>query len=264
MSGTIRSAGARCSNGRLRCRSGSALVWGLLFVAGWGSMAGAQHGVAGVPSVPPPFLVTSGQGESRITPDRASVMISVQTRAQSASAAGADNAQRTHAVQVALLRLGLPRDQLVTQGYALYPEMVYDPTGGTPRVAAYIVSNTVRAETHDPAQVGAIVDAALEAGANLISSLSFYASSTDEPRRQAIAMAVSNARADADAMARAAGGSLGGLLELTTQGSMIPPRPMFDVRMRGAPTAALDQTPVTPGPQTVTVHVNARWAFQPH
>jgi uncharacterized protein len=220
--------------------------------------AGAQVAPTLVASMPP-SLVTSGQGESKITPDRAAVMINVQTRAATASASAADNATRTQAVLAALAKLGLPRAQLSTEGYSVYPEMAYDKNGANPRVAAYVVTNTVRAETHQPAQAGAMVDAALGAGANLINGLSFYSASIDVPRREAIAIAVANARADAEAMARAAGGSLGNLIELSTQGPTVPPRPMFEMAMRKG--AAADATPINPGQQTVTVFVNARWQF---
>ena len=208
-----------------------------------------------------PSLVTSGQGEAKVTPDRVSVLVNVQTRATTAAAA-ATNAQRTKAVLDALGRLGLPKDQLSTEGYSAYPEMAYDRDGGTPRVTGYVVTNSVRAESKRVDQAGAIIDAALGAGANLINSLSFYPSSIDEPRRQAIALAVASARADAEAMAQAAGGRLGALQELSTQGPTVPPRPMFDVASRGK-MAMAEQTPINPGQQTVNVFVTARWAFVP-
>ncbi|MFI5255673.1 MAG: SIMPL domain-containing protein [Gemmatimonadales bacterium] len=209
-----------------------------------------------------PTIVTAGQGEATVTPDRASVMVNVQTRAATAAAAAAENAQRTRAVLDALAALGLPKEQLSTQGYTVYPETRYDTNGGSPRVTGYGVTNTVRAETHHPEQAGAIVDASLGAGANLINSLSFFASSIDAPRRQAIAEAVGNARADAEAMAKAAGGSLGALLELSTQGPTMPPRPMYEVAARAGMAKAVP-TPVNPGEQTVSVYVNARWQFVP-
>jgi uncharacterized protein len=212
-------------------------------------------------SAPVPSLVTSGQGEAKVTPDRASILVNVQTRAGTAAASASENAQRTRAVIDALLKLGLPREQVTTEGYTVYPEMRYDNTGGSPRVTGYVVTNTIRAETHRPEQAGAIVDAALGVGANVINSLSFYASNIEEPRRQAIALAVASARADAEAMARAAGGSLGGLLELSTQGPTVPPRPMFDVGLMRAKVAQAEPTPINAGQQTITVFVNARWQF---
>ena len=209
-----------------------------------------------------PSLVTSGQGEAKVTPDRVSVLVNVQTRAPTAAAAAATNAQRTKSVLDALGRLGLPKEQLSTEGYSAYPEMAYDRDGGAPRVTGYVVTNSVRAESKRVEQAGAIIDAALGAGANLINSLSFYASNIDEPRRQAIALAVASARADAEAMAQAAGGRLGALQELSTQGPTVPPRPMFDVAARGE-MAMAEPTPVNPGLQTVNVFVTARWAFTP-
>jgi uncharacterized protein YggE len=224
------------------------------------SMLSAQIMTASAGAVVP-SLVASGQGEAKVTPDRASILVNVQTRALTAAAAAADNAQRTKAVLDALAKLGLPKEQLGTEGYSVYPEMAYDKNGGTPRVAGYVVTNTVKAETKRPAEVGAMIDAALGAGANMINSLSFYASSIEEPRRQAIALAVGSARADADAMARAAGGSLGDLIELTTQGATVPPRPMYALSAMRKGAATTEPTPVNPEQQTITVFVVARWRF---
>ena len=210
-----------------------------------------------------PVLATSGQGEAKVTPDRASVMVNVQSRAATAAAAAADNASRTRSVLDAIGKLGLSKEQLSTEGYTVYPEMQYDRNGGAPKVSGYVVTNTVRAETKRPEQAGAIVDAALGAGANMINGLSFYASSIDEARRQAIAAAVASARADAEAMARAAGGSLGSLLELSTGGPTVPPRPMYDMAVRSKSSMQAEATPVNPGLQTVTVFVQAKWRFNP-
>src|SRR6476619_4630991 len=69
-----------------------------------------------------PTLATSGQGGAKVTPDRASVHVNVQTRGATAAAAAADNAQRTKAVLDALTKLGRSREQLGTEGYTVYPE----------------------------------------------------------------------------------------------------------------------------------------------
>ncbi|MEO8622945.1 MAG: SIMPL domain-containing protein [bacterium] len=240
-----------------RIRLGYAAVFAAIAFAPLIQLA-AQSPMA--PSVP--ILATSGQGEAKVTPDRASVMVNVQTRATTAAAAASDNASRTRAVLDALGKLGLSKEQLGTEGYTVYPEMQYDKNGGSPKVSGYVVTNTVRAETKRPEQAGVIVDAALGAGANLINSLSFYASSIDEGRRQAIAAAVASARADAEAMAKAAGGTLGSLIELSTGGPTIPPRPMYDMAIRSK-SAMQVETPVNPGQQTVTVFIQAKWRFIP-
>jgi uncharacterized protein YggE len=244
-------------------RSARLSVLAGLFIAGVAASPLLAQGELPPPSsgrLPIPTLVTSGQGEAKAAPDRAAVTINVQSRGATAAAAATENAQRTRAVLTALGALGLPKEQLSTQGYSVYPEMAYDKTGGSPRVAAYVVTNTIRAETHQISQAGAILDAALGAGANMINGLSFYSANIDAPRREAIALAVASARADADAMAHAAGGSLGTLVELSTQGPTAPPRPMYDMALR---KSSAMETPINAGEQTISVFVTARWQFVP-
>lgn len=236
----------------------------VLFLAGVSPLASAslsaQMPGAAMPMAP--SLVTSGTGEAKVTPDRAAVMVNVQTRGATAAAAASENARRTAAVLEALGKLGLPKSQLSTEGYSVNPEMVYG-SGQAPRVTGYVVTNTIRAESQRPEQAGAIIDAALGAGANMINGLSFYASSIDGARRTAIVSAVASARADAEAMARAAGGSLGSVIELSTQGPTVPPRPMYDMSAMARKLDAAVPTPVNAGDQTVTVFVTARWQFVP-
>jgi uncharacterized protein YggE len=222
-------------------------------------------GVAGAQTSPltvtGPILSTSGSGEAKTTPDRASVLINVQTRAASAAGAAAENATRAKAVFDAMSKLGLPKEQVTTEGYSVYPEMQYGRDGAAPKVSGYVATNTVRVELRKVEQVGSVIDAALAAGANLINSVSFYSASIEVPRREAIATAVASARADAEAMARSAGGSVGDLVELSTGGPTQPPRPMYEMSMRSA--AAAPTTPINPGQQTVTVYITARWRFVP-
>ena len=239
------------------------LAAGAALLAVVGSTTARAQSTSTMPAVSFPALVTSGQGEAKVAPDRASLLVNVQTRGATAAIAASENAQRSRAVLDALAKLGLPRDQLGTEGYSVYPELRYDKDGGSPKVTGYVVTNSVKAETHRVEQAGAMIDAALGAGANMINSLTFYASSIDAPRREAIALAVASARADADAMARAAGGSLGTLIEMSTQGPTSPPRPMMDMAMMRGKLAQVEPTPVNPALQTVSVFVTARWQFLP-
>src|SRR5262245_28519337 len=156
-------------------------------------------------SVGPPQIVTTGEGEARLTPDRATLYVGVQTRATTAASAAAENARRQRAILDTLRALGLGADQISTINYNVSPEIQYDRPGGAPRVTAYTVSNTVRAEIRRLDDVARIIDAALAKGANQVSGLEFYSSNADDARHAAIASAVAKARADAEAIARAAG-----------------------------------------------------------
>jgi uncharacterized protein YggE len=210
----------------------------------------------------PPDVITSATGEARITPDRATVYIGVQTRAQTAAQAGAENAQKQRAVIDTLRAMGIPNEQISTINYNVYPEQVYHPERGdrTPKIVGYNVTNTVRVEVRKLDQLGPLLDAVLAKGANSINSLDFYASNQDEARRTALAAAVARARGDAEALARGAGGTLGELLEVSSAPMMGPPQP-YRMMLGEAKQMASDVTPINPGEQTLTVTVTARWRF---
>jgi uncharacterized protein YggE len=208
-----------------------------------------------------PQIAVTGRGEVKVSPDRATIQVSVQTRAATAAAAAAENAAKQQSVLAALRALGLGGDQLSTINYNVYPEQRYEQ-GKEPVVVAYNVTNTILVDVRKLSQVGPVIDAALSHGANMITSLQFYASNTETARRSAIATAIEKARADAEAAARAAHGSLGTLLEINIGAySPPPPRPMMMSRVAGV--AQMDVTPINAGEETLSVEVSTRWRFIP-
>jgi uncharacterized protein YggE len=207
---------------------------------------------------PIPSISVASRGEVKISPDRARIQISVQTKAATAAAAATENASKQKAVIDALRAMGIAEKDIQTSGYNVFPEQRYEPNR-EPVITGYNVTNTVNVEIKDPAMVGRVIDTALGKGANMITSLQFYASNTDAARHEAIAMAVQKARLDAEAAAKAAGGSLGDLLEITI-GSVYIPQPRY-VEMRAQGAVASAPTPIQAGDETVAVDLNTRWRF---
>jgi uncharacterized protein len=209
-----------------------------------------------------PQISVTGRGEVKVSPDRATIQISVQTRAATAAAAATENANKQQSVMTALRALGLGPDQLSTINYNVYPEQRYEQ-GKEPVIVAYNVTNTILVDVRKLSQVGPVIDATLAHGANMITSLQFYASNTETARRSAIGVAIEKARADADAAARAAHGSLGTLLGIDIGAySAPPPRPMMMMSKGMAGSAQVD-TPINSGEETLAVEVNTRWRFIP-
>jgi uncharacterized protein len=203
-------------------------------------------------------LVTTGVGEASAIPDRATIYVAVRSRATTVTSASADNARRVRAVMDTLRAMGMAADQVATASYNVSPEMVYPTTPSeSPRIVAYTVMNSLLVKLKAVDEVGRVIDAALAKGANEISSLQFFSSKADSVRSVALAAAVADAKAQAEVMARAAGGSLGQLLELNTASVPIRPMPLVQPMMMRAAAP----TPITPGEQTVSATVTGRWAF---
>ena len=223
-------------------------------------VAGALGAQATQPT-PTPRIVTSGQAEVRVTPDRATILVGVETRGATAAAAGSQNARVQKSILDSLKAMGISADQLTTQNYSVNPEMQYPQSGGPGKMTGYVVSTVARVELKRIDEAAPVVDAALAKGANQINSIQFSSSTASEARRTAMADAVRDARADADVLAKAAGGTLGPVIEITSNAP--PIRPMFaDVAMRGMAKAAAP-TPIEPGEQVISANVSVIWQFIP-
>ncbi|MEO8575075.1 MAG: SIMPL domain-containing protein [Gemmatimonadales bacterium] len=209
-----------------------------------------------------PQIAVGARGEVKVVPDRATIQISVQTRAATAAAAADENARKQKAVIDALRALGIAANDIGTSGYTVYPEQRYEPNK-EPVVIGYNVTNTLSVELKSISLVGRAIDVALAKGANMITSLQFYASNTESARQEAIAIAVKKAKSDAEAAARAAGGSISGLLEISIGSySAPPPRPMV-MRAKVEMSAQAD-TPIEAGDQVLAVDISTRWRFVPN
>jgi uncharacterized protein YggE len=210
---------------------------------------------AQVATQPPPAIVTGAEAHADAPADRAALLVTVETRGATAAAVAAENSRLTRTTLDTLRAIGLAREQLGTLGYSVQPQ--YSTQG---KVNGYVARNTVRVDIRKIDDVGRTIDAALAGGANSIESLQFTASNADSARREAYGRATAQARGDAEVLARAAGGTLGPLLELTASGGN-GARP--DMIVRGLTSAAAAPTPINAGPITITVSVNARWQFLP-
>jgi len=207
-------------------------------------------------------VITVGRGEVELKPDRARIEFGVETRAQTAAAAAAENSHRQRAVLDTLQRIGIGAEQIQTANLQVTPEMVYPGQGQPPKVSGYVARNSVRLEVLKLEQTGSLIDAALARGATNIAGLQFYSSRATEARREALAKAVVSARLDAEAMVKAAGYQLGALIEIS--GSSAPEGPVFASMDLARPRmAALSEpTPVNPGELKISEVVTVRWAIK--
>ncbi len=224
------------------------------------ALAAAQQSASPAPA--PSVIVVGARGEVRVTPDRALLSFGTETRRATAAAAAQENARIQRAVIDTARALGVAADDIATSEYGVYPDQQYDNTTRQTRIVGYVVRNTVRVRVSRLDRVGPLIDAVLAKGANGVNGLEMSASNTDDARRAALAEAMERARRDADAMARAAGGTVVGLLEASTQEQEMPvayagPMVKAMVAADGGPT------PVQGGTQTVIARVMTRWRFAP-
>lgn len=224
-------------------------------------VAGAQ--TSAVATRANPEIVTSGSGVVKLKPDRATLTVAVVTRATSAAEAGRLNVNRIRPVIAALKRQRLPDSAIVSTGYtvSIERESIGRPPAPAEAPQTYVARNAIRVSLWDLETLGQLVDTALAAGASEIANISFASSQAVDARQRAIAAAVRSARADAEAAAAAAGGTLGALIEV----SLLP-----EYGVAGGRAADYYQfsiagaaTPIMPSDVSVSVQARVRFAFTP-
>jgi uncharacterized protein YggE len=219
-------------------------VVALAGAVGLPDLAGAQD-----PAHTEDSVTVSGVGEVDAVPNEAKMSFGAETRRPTAQAAVAANADVMRKIINALRQAG--GRELATQWVSVYP--FTDESGA---VNGYSASNSVSAVS-DVDDAPALIDAAAEAGANQISGPGLSSSNAEALYRQALAKAIADARLNAEALARAAGRSLG---EITTivEGGASQPEPLYD----RAQAAADSATPIEPGKQQTSATVSVTFTLR--
>lgn len=238
------------------CRRRRMLLAMLPLLSSLSAAAGAQGPAPAVPQVSQvPQVIATGAGEMQASPDLAVIRIAVETTGTEAARAGQDNAARMSSLRQALEKAGIPAQDIATTGYSIRSELRGQERPPKERGSSFVARNGIRVTVRALDRVGATIDAALAGGANQVDDVAFRLSDDRTLRQKALALAVERARSQAQAMATAAGGRLGPLIELSSLAGRGEGPQMFAARAAA--------TPIGPGDIVVVEQVVARWRFIP-
>ncbi len=202
-------------------------------------------------------ITVVGTGEAKASPDRATVQLGVRSQAQTASDAMAANTRDMNALVDQLKKLGIADKDLQTSNFSITP--THDAEGRT--VTGYEVTNTVAVIIRDLKNAGTLLDKVVSAGANTVYGLGF---SIDNPKAlQAAARnnAIADAQAQAQEIAKAAGGTVGQILSIT-ENIGAPPQPLMMERAAAAQSDAGGAPPIATGEQTVNAQVQITYELR--
>ena len=206
---------------------------------------------AAAPTGPAEGITVTGTDTVDVAPDTAEWSFGVQTRGGTARGALSANAAQMRRVVAALRRAGVAREDIRTEYVSLYPDI--RESGD---VVGYFANNSVSAVVRDIGRSGALVDAAVRAGANEVSGPSLTRSNRDALYREALAAAYDQARTKAESLARKLGVSLGAPTAVV-EGAAGGPEPVYD-----AATAELRKdVEIEPGKAEIGATVTVTFAI---
>lgn len=207
---------------------------------------------------PPPIVAVSGTASKSIPADHATLYMAVETHASNAEQAGRENARLQHNVIAALRAAGVDSAD-VSAGNVAKPDARLGLLGNT-AAQGFVATNSVRVEVRRLDRIGLLVDTAMAAGASRVSGVTFTSTAAKDARRSVFAEAFVNARSDAEAVAAAAGGSLGRLVEISTQQTDV----LQQLATRQTDILGIvSQTNIAPHAIDVSATLYAKWEFVP-
>jgi uncharacterized protein len=193
-------------------------------------------------------ITVQGTASVASIPDRAELSFGVESQGATARAALAANAAEMRKVIAAVKAAG--GQNVKTQTVALSPR--YNERN---EVQSFVAVNTVSSTT-TVARAGALIDAAVDAGANQVYGPSLTVSDRTDQYRQALRAAVANARASAQALAAAGNLSLGRITAIVESG--VAPMPKA---FGAADRAMVESTPIEAGSDETVATVTVTFAI---
>lgn len=257
---------------------GHIFVWGLLAVASLALSVAFYYGTSAIKNYQSVRddgtfpLSVSGEGTVYASPDIATLNLTVKTQAALLKDANGDNTNKNNQLIVFLKSKSVEKKDIKTTSYNVTPQYQYDnrpcpltssgalcPPRQPPKIAGYEVTNSVTVKIRNLDMIGAILDGAVAAGANEISGPNFTVDDPDKVKEEARALALSQAKAKAETLARELGVRLIKISGFSDSGSV----PLYYSLGKGmsADIASAPAAPLTiePGQNEVKVTVTVTY-----
>ena len=197
-------------------------------------------------------VMVAGDSIVQAQPDTAILTVAVVTQNRAAIQAQQENAATTDAVVRVLKTVAGAGAEVKTSGYSVQPQRVYKE-GQPPTITGYEVRNSVTVTTSDLNKLGAIIDAAAQAGSNDISGIAFTLRQDRQARDRALGEATQEAVGKARLIATALGGRVVRIVEVQEEGfQQRPPIPIYQTEGLVAGKVA---TPIEVGSLEITSRV---------
>lgn len=157
-------------------------------------------------------IIVNSSEKVNVIPDVAEIVYSVRTQAGEASACQQKNTESVSQVIELLKGLNISETSIQTSDYYMNP--VYNYSGNTPRITGYEAITTLTVSDLPIEGLDEILARSVSTGINTISSITYQASKYDECYQSALTAAVNTARQKADTLAKAAGCSVGSVINI--------------------------------------------------
>lgn len=193
----------------------------------------------------PRVVSANGQGEVRAQPDYATVTLGIAVRQPTLEGAR----QEANKVVEALLKLTrdlkIPEQRVRSTRVNVNPEYEWNEPKRQRQFLGYSVTRQLVVDLRELDKLGVLLEKSVTAGANLVQEPILDSSQRTDFERQALALAVEDARRNAEVLARSVGMAIGAARNVSGSGQGGGPRPMPMAMARAEMAVASAEAPGT-------------------
>ena len=225
------------------------------------SMGGqANPARAQAPADAPHTIAVVGQGQVAVKPDMAVLRLGANGHAASIGEAMSQVNKTIDRMVKALQANGIAEQDIQTQGLSAGPQYGSQPVPGVktpPNIVGYQASEQLQVKVRDLSKIGQTIEGvAAAAGDNFqMQGIQFAVADPTPLQSKARELAIANARAKAQELARISGVSIGAIVTLSEDQGALPVAPV-GMGVQSAPAA------ISPGEMNIVSTVHVTYAIQ--
>lgn len=202
------------------------------------------------PAAPERNITVNGAASVTIPADKVSLNFLVRTMDWNVNKASDKNAETASKVIEAIKNAGIDENDITTADYSITQDLSKSYPG------QYTVTNNIKVLIRNTANTGKVIDSAVVAGANGLTSFRYLGEEDASALRQARTMAIQNAQDAANLLAGASGAKVGTVMEIIEGYTTKPAH--GDIMLKSANFS----TPISNGVITIESNVTVRYSLE--
>lgn len=190
-------------------------------------------------------ISVSGSATVDMTPDKATLVLSIVAREKIVAAAQEKAAEVTASVLALADDMRIERNLVDTTSASVRPDYRWNREREEQELRGYIAERQMRIEVQDLEQLGVVIERAVQAGVNQVSPPQLDSSKRRDAYRDALENAALDAKENATRLAASLGLELGSAIRVDAGSHIRPPAPMLGGRQQVAMAMAEEAAPET-------------------
>jgi uncharacterized protein YggE len=205
-----------------------------------------------------PMINVSGEGKVKVTPDQASISVSIETKGTKASDVKEENDKKMNAILKFIKKATLAKEDFQTQRVSLHPNYDYEK-----KKHNYIATQSLQIVLKDLSKYDELMEGLVNEGINRIDNVEFKSSKMVQLQSDARKLAVKEAKTKAEDFVSVLGQKVGKAILISDNSQSYNPQPrMYAMKAMAMDGAEAPRETLAVGEIEITANVSVSFMLE--